>query len=227
MLGRSLKLEIPRGVVVFYLLFALAAILWIATGAVFLAESVADERSEQELFSYLGNAAAAVTAAHRSDAKAELQPLVERFARERSLSYAAFSANDQIYVAHSRRGLIGKTHAVSIGSSTRRGDAQVVRVAGAEGFTREYSTPVELRGEVIGTLVLAVSELGHWNTVSMMAVNAPNYLFAPFLLIALGGFVIHRLVKPMGEVDSQLRRAAIAPTLDDADLSTVRASGAS
>ena len=227
MLGRSLKLELPRRVTAVYLLFSFLVVFWTSAGAVLLARSVSNEQSEQAFFAYLENVATATTLEYVGHGEANLQSLVERFAREHSLLYCAFVSNDRNYIAHSRRQLIGKTHQVATGTATRRGDAQVVRIEEANAVTRQYSISVATKDRVVGTLVLAVAEPNWLATVKLAAGHAPAVLFGPLLLIALGAVLIKRSVKPVAAVETQLRRAAVSPTLDDAELTPIKSSGAS
>ena len=53
MLGRPVKLEIPRRVTGCYLLFSLAAILWLGAGSIFVVRAMLYEQSDRRLFSYL------------------------------------------------------------------------------------------------------------------------------------------------------------------------------
>ncbi|HUG71553.1 MAG TPA: ATP-binding protein [Pirellulaceae bacterium] len=58
-----------------------------------------------------------------------------------------------------------------------------------------------------------------------LASSAPIALCGPLLLVALGGFTLHRLVSPLAAVDSQLRQAALASTRADIQLSPIKARG--
>lgn len=227
MLGRSLKLELPRQVVGFYLFFSLLVAFWIAASSIFLARSVSNEQFEQAAFAYVDNAATATTLEYVLNGEANLQPLVERFARENSLLYCGFASNDRKFVAHSRSELVGETYRVATGSASRRGDAQVVRIEEANGVTREYSVPVATKDEVVGSLIMAVDEPGLLATVMAAARYAPTVLLVPLLLIAVGAIVMQRSVRPVAAVESQLRRAAVSPTLVDAELAPIQSRGAS
>lgn len=227
MLGRALKLEIPRRVVAFYLFFALGAVFWVASSSVFLAQSVSNSQAEQELFTYLENAATATTLDYVLNGESHLQQLVERFARERSLLYCAFVSNDRKYIAHSRSGLVGQPQQVATGAATRSGKAHVVRVEGQEDVIREYSIPVRAQNQDVGTLVLAVAEPKLSSTFQLAAARAPSLLLGPLALLVAGALAMRRLVKPVASVEAQLRRAAVAPTLDDAALAPVKSGGAS
>ncbi|MBI2481219.1 MAG: PAS domain-containing protein, partial [Planctomycetia bacterium] len=60
-----------------------------------------------------------------------------------------------------------------------------------------------------------------------VARHAPSVLVGPLLLVALGGFTLHRLIRPLAAVDTQLRQAAVAPTLADIELSAITSRGPS
>ncbi|MEO8493604.1 MAG: ATP-binding protein [Planctomycetota bacterium] len=141
MLGRPVKIELPRRIVVLYLLYSLGAVLWLVASALFATKSIAVRHAEHELLSNQRRVSTTATLALADDGTASLQPLV------------------------ASPPLVGR-----------------------------YTF-----------LVLSV----------------------PLLLIAMGGFTLHRLVSPLAAVDAQLRQAALAATLVDIELSPIKSRGAS
>lgn len=99
MLARSAKVELPRRVVVYYLLFSLVAFCWLAGSAVIVTKAIVVQRDEDELLSYLPYAATLTSIEADTGDEAKLQSLVGRFARERALRFCAFVARDNLYIA--------------------------------------------------------------------------------------------------------------------------------
>ena len=226
MLARSVKVELPRRVVVFYLLFSLVAICWLAVSTVFVTKSIVVRNTESELLSYLPYATTLATTeleAHGNDA---LQKLVERFSRDRSLHFCAFVARDNSYLAHSHKRRVGEMHHIDSGITSRHADIESVRYSNGSLTIREYSTSINV-GESPGRLIVAKAEPTFGEAFHLLGRHTPIVLSGPLLLIVLGGFTLHRLVSPLAAVDSQLRRAAIAPTLADIELAQIKASGPS
>ena len=227
MLTRSTKVELPRQVVVIYLLYSLVAILWLGATVVLATKSIVANNIEHELFSYLRHAKTLTTIELATNRHAHLQPLVERFSRERSLHSCAVVSGDNTYVAHSHATRIGQKHRVAEGVASRHEDIGVVRYTSGSLAIREYSTPIQAHGELAGTLIVAKAEPTLVETLRMTGRHTVVVLCGPLLLIALGGFTLHRIVSPMADVESQLRRAATAPTLADARLSPIKSRGPS
>jgi signal transduction histidine kinase len=222
MFGRSVKIELPRKVVFNYLLCSLIVLTWLVMGAVFVAQSVLREHCQNEWFQRLDQASSAVTREYVASGGENLQPLVERLAREHVLRYCAFASNERQYIAHSSRDMVNETREVPTGPTVERGTAQGVRMTIAGQTIREYSIPVSTqKDEVVGLLVMAADEPDVGNILGMAARYTPIALGAPILLLTLGGITLHRLVRPTAAIDSQLRQAAIAPLLSDAELQTV------
>ena len=54
MFGSSLQVRLPRRITAYFLLFGLAALVWLSFGAVYVARSVTDSRSESASLRWLG-----------------------------------------------------------------------------------------------------------------------------------------------------------------------------
>ena len=54
MFGSSLQIRLPRKVTAYFLLFGLAALVWLSFGAVYVARWVTDSRSESASLRWLG-----------------------------------------------------------------------------------------------------------------------------------------------------------------------------
>jgi len=225
MLARSVNIELPRRVAVFYLLYSLVAIIWLAASAVFATKSIVVRNTEDELLSFLRHAAMVTTIELANHDDARLQPLVERFSHEHSLLYCAFVSGDNSYVAHSQTGHLGQTHRVDSGITTRHEDIEAVRYASGSLRIREYSSPIQANQESAVRLIVAKAEPTVGETLQLAARHAVVVLCVPLLLVGLGGFTVHRLVSPMAAIDAQLCQAAMASTLADVELSLIKARG--
>ena len=225
MLARPLKVELPRRVVVFYLLYSLVAVTWLATSGVVATKSAIIRSTEAEMLTYLRHAAALTTKDLANNGQKQLQPLIERFSRERALHFSAFVSSDHSYVAHSRKRQLGKKRQIVNGVTKRHEDIEVVRYSTGSQTIREYSIPIQTNDQSPGRLIVARAETSVGETLGMLGRYALVGLSGPLLLIALGGFTLHRLVSPMAAVDSQLRKAALAPTLSDVGLSPIKSRG--
>jgi signal transduction histidine kinase len=227
MLAKSVKVELPRRVVVFYLLYSLLAITWLAVSALVATKSIVVRSSEDELLSYLKHATTVATVELASHDNAPLRPLVERFSREHSLLFCAFVSNDNTYAAHSHQGRVGQTHRADNGITTRHGNIESVRYTSGSLRIRAYSSPIQINDDLTLRLVIAKAEPTIFETSQMASRHAVVVLCGPLLLVFMGGFALHRLVRPMAAVDAQLRKAAMAPTLADMDLAPIKSRGPS
>ncbi|MFV1967282.1 MAG: ATP-binding protein [Pirellulaceae bacterium] len=224
MLGRSAQLGIPRRVVVYYLAICLVVVAWLLASVVIVSQAALRCHEEGTFLSYLGRAATTTTIALLSDDPSNLQPLVERFAREQSLLYCAVVSPQGRYLAHTVRERTGTPQRALQGKLLRWDRIEAVRFSGGlDGSFREYRAPLEAGGQEVGTLQMATPEADVWTALRIAAKHAPLTLITPFLFVAAGAIVLQRLVRPLAGIESQLRRAAVAPTLADCQLQTLRA----
>ncbi|HRX80043.1 MAG TPA: ATP-binding protein, partial [Pirellulaceae bacterium] len=188
--------------------------------------SIVVRDAESELLSYLPHACTLATLNLEAGGDAGLQPLIERFARERSLLFCAFVSRDSSYLAHSNKRQVGRSHHVESGTTTRQEDIEVVRYSQGGYTVREYSSPIQ-GGEVVGRLIIAKAEPSLGQVFKTVAGYAPFVMCGPLLLLALGGFTLHRQVTPLAAIDSQLRQVATAPTIADIELTPIKSRGPS
>lgn len=226
MLTRTAKVELPRRVVVYYLLFSVVAVLWLAVSAVFVTKSIVVHNAEAELLAYFPHAVALTTNELASGEHAKTQALVERFKLEHSLLFAAFVARNNSYVAHSSKRKVGDVHQVEAGTTTRHEDIEVARYTHGASKIREYSSPIQV-DEISGRLVIAKAEPSLGDTFNVVGRFAPLVMCGPLLLVALGSFTLHRLVNPLSAIELQLRQVATAPTLADVELTPIKSRGPS
>ena len=75
MLGSTLQVRLPRRITAYFLLFGLAALVWLSFGAVYVARSVTDSRSEGASLRWLGRGCDRVALGYLRDKQADLQPI--------------------------------------------------------------------------------------------------------------------------------------------------------
>ena len=224
MLGRSAHWEVPRRVVVHYLLFCLVVVAWLTAGVVIVCQCAVRDHQQDVLLSFVGRAASAATIEYLQHGAANLQSLVERLAREQGLLWCAISSPEGRYLAHTVRGRVGHSLPELKGQRRSWGPIEAVRSLGGSGeAVEEFRAPLDAGGRVLGTLHVAVNRAGWWRALEVAAEHAPLTLISPFAWVVMGAIVLGRIVAPLAAVESQLRHAALASSFSEADLRPVQA----
>jgi len=205
------RLNLTRRVIAYYLMFGLAAVIWLAFGLAFVARAVQNSQSENECIARLGEAAREIrTTKVRSEAS--LQDLVQRLHAKWSLAYCAVANSDGRFVAHSTAGQIGTRRLAPIGEVACWGDILRTRFLAEDSrMLREYQVPVQHGAGSGNTLLLAVADSGGWQPVIVAAEYAPAVFLAPLLFVALGLTVMRGALRPIAQVESQLQQFARQP----------------
>ena len=226
MFKKTIHLELPRRVTAYYLLFGLLAVAWLTIGVVVVSQSLLNSRAEGVCLGNVGRAAAAIAAEYRTSGSDKLQALVEQFADANGLAYAAFSAPDGRFVAHSIRDQVGQAAGEPTGARVQWGEVDRVRfVDGTSRLLREYRTPVRVVGQTVGTFHLAVAEPGLWGVVRSVAEYAPMAVLGPVLVMSLGLLVLRRTVRSASTIERQLKQLAVASSPGDVKLGPVPGTG--
>ena len=227
MLGRTVKIEVPRRAVVGQLLFSLASVAWLYVSFLFVYASILNYRDEKDLISYLSGATQTAVLEYLEDGEEGLQAIVSRYQREGSLFYCAIVSEDDRILAHNQRGRVGEQYTPPDGTPVYLGQSRGIRFPGPAGkFVRAYHQPLEARGETFGHLHMAAEEADVWEAARSATPYAPLTLFGPVVCMVLSALVLHRTIRPLAAVESQLRSAALAPTLEDVELLPVPATTA-
>ncbi len=224
-LATSLQLELPRRVVVYYLLFCLIAVLWLAVGVIWVARGVIKSHTEGTLLSLLSKASSRIEIDYARHGDQNLQKVVEQIRLERSLDYCAIVSPENKYVAHSTSQHIGQQAIDPQGARTRWGQIETIGFTGGSRRLREYRIPLKNQDQTFASLRVAVREPDLFGVILSNAEFIPIAFLGPIALLAIGGVVIGRMVTPMADVESQLRRLATASTTDEVSLHEVPVRG--
>ena len=78
MFVNKLQIRLPRRVTAYFLVFGLAALVWLSVGAVYVAHWVSNSRSESTSLRWLGRGSDRIVLSYLRDQNASLQSLVLR-----------------------------------------------------------------------------------------------------------------------------------------------------
>jgi two-component system phosphate regulon sensor histidine kinase PhoR len=141
--------------------------------------------------------------------------------------YCAIIASNGIYLAHTDPAQIGKPVIEHEGTTEQWGDSLRIHYVDAQGKpVNEYRTQVEAGHRPIGTLVLGISQPGVWGFVHGVAQHATLALIGPALCMVVGAVLINRMVRPVADIEQQLRRVATSASVDSCELTEVSGIGA-
>jgi PAS domain S-box-containing protein len=208
----QLQLGLPRRVVVYYLLFSLIPVCWLAAGAAFVVHSVLLQRDEAASLSQLGRTAAAVEIAYLQHGESRIGELLAQTRNEGKFAYCSLVGIDGRYVAHSNPRLAGKTAAEPQGKHLNYEAFESVRFVDGVGRTlREYRAPLRAHRKDIGFLRIASVEPLWQSTLRQTATATPLLTIVPLALVAIGAVVVGGSARPLAAVDAELRRLARLP----------------
>ena len=226
MLFKSTHIELPRRVTAYCFLFGLAGISWLAVGIFFVSASIHSSRAESSYLTQLGRISSAIALEQLRHGNENLQPLVQRIQSERFLVYCAVVSEDGRYLAHSTSDLVGQAPSELTGAEARWADVERIRFVDADSkVIREYRTPLKQGGQVVGSVRIGVAEPSVWSTISAAAEVAPLTILGPMAFMAIGAVVLQRLVRPLSDIEGELRRAAVADSMAGLELREVTVRG--
>ncbi|MEX0613371.1 MAG: ATP-binding protein, partial [Pirellulales bacterium] len=227
MFVRKLQIELPRRITAYFLLFGLAALLWLSVGAVYVARSVTGGRSESASLRFLGRGSNRIVLAYLRDKNTDLQPLLSEIRAESSADYCAIVSPLGEYVSHSSRGLVGKPAAERGSMTDRWGEVIRVQYVDDGGLPmHEYRAPLKAGETALGTLRLGISQPSLWSCLGASGRAAPLALIGPACCMAAGAVLLNRLVRPVADIEQQLHQVAMSPSLESCELREVPSQGA-
>jgi two-component system phosphate regulon sensor histidine kinase PhoR len=227
MFVRKLQIRLPRRITAYFLLFGLAALVWLSVGAVYVARAVTDSRSESASLRSLGHGSNRIALAYLRDAGVDLQPLLAEIRAQSGAAYCAIVSTTGVYVSHSSRELAGKPAAERGGMTDRWGE--VIRVQYLDGsgmLIHEYRAPLKAGQADLGTLRMGISQPSLWSYLRAGSRAAPLAFIGPACCMAAGAVLLNRLVKPVADIEQQLFRVATSPSVEGCELREVPATGA-
>jgi two-component system phosphate regulon sensor histidine kinase PhoR len=217
----------PRRITAYFLLFGLAALVWLGFGAVYVARTVSHDRSESASLRWLGHGSDRIVLAYLRDKNSDLSLLLAEMRSQSGADYCAIVNPAGEYLAHSNS-LYNGQPAHDQGRTTDRW-GEVVRIeyeslAGVP--VHEYRAPLKAGGEKLGTLHMAVSQPSVWSYLRIGAQFAPLAFIGPACCIAAGAVLMGRMVRPVAEIERQLLHVATSPSVESCELREVPTVGA-
>src|SRR5262245_20475180 len=205
MIGSSLQVRLPRRITAYFLLFGLAALVWLSFGAVYVARSVTDSRSEGASLRWLGRGSDRVVLSYLRDKQADLQPIVGEICAQSGANYCAVVSATGECISHSNPELIGKGVPERGGMTDRWGEVVRVEFHDDNGtLIHEYRAPLEAGGTSIGTMRLGIAQPSVWSLVRAGAQFSPLAFLGPACCMALGAALLSRMVRPVADIEQQL-----------------------
>jgi two-component system phosphate regulon sensor histidine kinase PhoR len=220
-------IRLPRRVTAYFLLFGLAAVVWLGAGAFYIARSVNRDWSESAYLRQLGRASMQIANDYRQHGDANLTALVGDVRRDSGADYCAIVSPLGQFLAHSRSELVGQSAPAHAGAAEQWGETERVQYVGPNGEPiEEYRAPLKADGKSIGTLLLGVAKPGWWRMYQSATDYAPLAIFGPACCMVIGAVMLNRMVRPVADIEEQLTRVATSPSVAGCELREVPAIGA-
>ncbi len=218
MFAHRFQIRLPRRITAYFLLFGLAALVWLAVGAVYVAYSVFDGRSEGASLRSLGRGSNRIVLAYLRNKGADLHPVLSEVCSQSGADYCAVVSPTGEFLAHSNGELKGKP-AGEVGTMTERwGEIARVEYANDNGAAiHEYRCPVTSGEQQIGTLRLGIAQRDVWSYVRESAQFAPLAFFGPACCMVAGAVLLSRMVRPVADIEQQLVQVATSPSLESCE----------
>ena len=220
-------LRLPRRVTAYFLLFGLAAVIWLSGSAFYVARAVNQSGSEAASLRWLGRVSSQLTLEHVRHGASRLQSQMPDLKSQSGAAYCAVVSLAGKYLAHTDPELVGQSALEHEGSTEQWGDTLRIQYIDASGNPiDEYRVPLEAGDKVFGTLVYGVVRPGMWAYVSGAAQHAPLAILGPACCMVLGAVLINRMVRPVADIEQQLSRVATSPSVEGCELMPVAGIGA-
>ena len=227
MFSSKLQIRLPRRITAYFLLFGVAALVWLSVGAVYIAHAVTESRSESSALRSLGRATNRFALAYLRDKNANFQATLAEIRAECQADYCAVVSGSGEYLAHSSLGLKGKLATEEGNITDRWGEIVEVQYVGGNGVPiREYQGPLKAGSVTLGTLRLGFAKPSLWNYVSAGTHFLPIALIGPACCIVVGAVFVNRLVRPVADIEQQLHKVAMSPSVESCELYEVQGVGA-
>jgi signal transduction histidine kinase len=227
MFASKLQIQLPRRITAYFLLFGVAALVWLSVGAVYIAHSVTESRSESASLRALGRASDRFVLAYLRNKSADLQQLLAEIRSQSQADYCAIVSDSGEYLGHSNGGLKGKPAPEEGNITGRWGEIVEVQYSSDAGVPiREYRLPLKSGASALGTMRLGFSKPSVWSYLTAGAQFAPLALVGPACCMAIGAVLMNRLVRPVADIERQLHEVATSPSVESCELREVQGVGA-
>ncbi len=221
------QLRLPRRVTAYFLLFGLTAVIWLSAGAFYVAQAVNLSRSESVSLRWIDRASSRIALDYLRNGEANFKSLVRELMAQSGAAYCAVVSKTGIYLAHTRPGYVGQPTVEHEGNTKQWSETIRVRYVDAQGtLIDEYRTPIDASGQVAGTFVLGVAQPSLWTYVRGAAQHAPLAIIGPACCMAMGAVLLNRMVRPVADIEQQLSRVAMSPSVEGCELLPVPNIGA-
>jgi PAS domain S-box-containing protein len=215
MFAKHFQIRLPRRITAYFLLFGLAALVSLALGAIYVASSVTDGRSESASLRSLGRGSDRITLAYLRNKTVNLQQALAELCAQSGADYCAIVAPTGEYLAHSNVEQTGKS-ATEMGSITERwGEIQRVEYMNENGTTiHEYRCPLKSGDQTFGMLRMGMARRDVWSFLCASAEFIPLAFFGPACCMVAGAVLLNRMVRPVADIEQQLYQVATSPSLE-------------
>ncbi len=147
MFASKLQVRLPRRVAAYFLLFGMAALLWLGVAIVYIAHSVTESRSESAALRSLGQASERFNLIYLRDKAADFQPILADLRNQGRADYCTVVLGSGEYLAHSNQELKGKPATEQGNIVDRWGEIVKLKFIDDGGkIVREYRMPVKPAG---------------------------------------------------------------------------------
>src|ERR1043165_2299004 len=100
MFGSTLHIRLPRRITAYFLLFGMAALVWLSVAVVYIAHSMTESRAQGTSLRSRGAAANRCSLAYLRDKNADVQPILTEIRAQSHADYVAVVADSGEYLAH-------------------------------------------------------------------------------------------------------------------------------
>jgi len=122
MFASKLQIRLPRRITAYFLLFGVAALVWLSVGVIYVAHSVTESRSESASLRFVGRATDRFVLAYLRDKKADFHPVLSDIRLQCGADFCAVVSPSGEFLAHSNSTLKGKVATVQGNITDRWGE---------------------------------------------------------------------------------------------------------
>ena len=218
----STGFELSQRITAYYFLFGLTALMCLGFCTILVSIVAISSRAESTCLLQLGRTAPLLAIEFLRGGEKDLVSSLERIRHENSAKSCAIVSNDGRYIAHTRTQQIGKAALNPDGATAVWGDIERIRYFDEQTHLMfEYRTPLRVGDRHLGSFHMVVGEPGFSRTLLVAARHAPWAVAVPLGLVVIGGLTLRRTVRPLSEIESQLRRAATTHSVENLTLDSV------